>query len=160
MTTSRSSGSAVPDTVGTAVGLPSYEGVLADVPGIDRIQDTVDLAAVDPQDANFEILAGYFYLSQALGRLLHSDIGVPENATFLTFAAAWATESLRPDIGAGRSTAPSHESRPPPPASDPPAGRTGGWQEKPSAATTRWSATSLTAKERCTRRSPPRPITF
>jgi hypothetical protein len=97
MTISRSSGSAVPDTVGTDVGLPSYEGVLADVPGIDRIQATVDLAAVDPQDANIKILAGYFYLSQALGRLLHSDIGVPENATFLTFAA-WATESLRPDI--------------------------------------------------------------
>jgi hypothetical protein len=97
MTTSKSSGSAVLDTVGTAVGPPAYDGVLGHVPRIDQIQATVDLAAKDPQDANFEILTGYFYLSQALGRLLHSDDGVPENATFLTFAA-WATESLRPDV--------------------------------------------------------------
>ena len=157
MTTSRSFGSAVLDTVGTAAGPPAYDSVLGYVPGIDQIQAAVDLVAKDPQDANLEILAGYFYLSQALGRLLHSDDGVPENATFLTFAA-WATESLRPDV-VGRSTAPSHEFHPPVRASDPPAGRTGGWREKPWAATARWSATSFTAKEWCTRRSRRRPIT-
>ena len=57
MTISRSSGSAVPDTVGTAAGVPPYEGVLPTARDR-RIQATVDLADEESQNANNEILAG------------------------------------------------------------------------------------------------------
>lgn len=88
-----------------------YGEVLERLPTLDAIQGTVELARRKPQDANEQILSGYLHLSHALGRLLHADDGIPENATFLTFAA-WATESLRPDVvrsvdGAGPNVSPS-----------------------------------------------------
>ena len=77
--------------------MQSYDDVLDRVPSLDDIQATVDLADSQPEKANTEIVAGYFALSDALGRVLHGDVEVPENATFLTFAA-WAAESLRLDV--------------------------------------------------------------
>ena len=77
--------------------MESYTAVLAEVPSLDDIHATVDLVPRSPETANEQILSGYVHLSRALGRLLHADEALPENATFLTFAA-WATESLRPDV--------------------------------------------------------------
>jgi hypothetical protein len=97
MMTFRRSRSATPDAGLVSAGRNSYEAVLVEVPDLETIRAVADLAATNLKDANGNILRGYTMLSQAFGRLLHGDTVPPENATFLTFAA-WATETIRPQV--------------------------------------------------------------
>ena len=96
--------------VALSYGSP-YEELLAVIPELATIQETADLALREPAEANQAILNGYATLSGALGRLLHGDVEIPENATFPTFAA-WAAVTLRREIVLDESIAdPFHPAR-------------------------------------------------
>jgi hypothetical protein len=68
-----------------------------EVSQLKKLQSAAELAESDAAAANLAILQGYFGLSNSLGRFLHGDDGVVENATFPTFAA-WSAVSLRADV--------------------------------------------------------------
>jgi hypothetical protein len=66
----------------------------------DKVHDIAWLVNESPWEANRDIMEGYFAISNALGVLLHGDHGIPENATFPTFAV-WTTETLRSEVDRG-----------------------------------------------------------
>jgi hypothetical protein len=74
-----------------------FDEALSNVPTSQQIHDVAECALSKPAEAHEAMLRGYFAFSNVLGRLLHGDNGIPENATFPTFAA-WAAETLHPEV--------------------------------------------------------------
>ena len=74
-----------------------FDGALTDLPTSQQIHDVAESALSKPTEAHEAMLRGYFAFSNVLGRLLHGDNGIPENATFPTFAA-WSAETLHPEV--------------------------------------------------------------
>jgi len=77
--------------------MKSFGDALGDAPTPEEIHAVAELALREPARAHEAILAGYFEFSNVLGLWLHGDNGTPENATFPTFAA-WAAESIHPEV--------------------------------------------------------------
>jgi hypothetical protein len=93
-------------------GMKSFVQALADAPNPEQIHKVALLGLSEPVAAYQAVLKGYFEFSNVLGLWLHGDNGTPENATFPTFAA-WAAESIHPEVVRRRAKPDEPDPRPP-----------------------------------------------